>query len=67
MVRNRQNTPVIIKFPFWEMTGSNPRAVYACLNYGEAVCPLALEKQSVCLDGDILAVLELLLGRSGSL
>lgn len=61
------NTPVIIKFPFWEMTGSNPRAVYACLNYCEAVCPQALEEQSVCLDGDILEVLELLCERRSNL
>ena len=59
------NTPVIIKFPFWEMTGSNPRAVYACLNYGEAVCPQKLEKQFVCLDGDILEVLAPLRGNGG--
>ena len=47
------NTPVIIKYPFWAMTGENPAAVYACLNYGEAVCPQALERQSICIDGDI--------------
>ena len=46
------NTPVIIKYPFWQMTGDNPEAVYACLNYGEAVCPRAIEGQSICLDGD---------------
>ncbi len=28
------NTPVIIKYPFWQMTAKNPRAVYACVNYG---------------------------------
>ena len=33
------NTPVIIKYPFWKMTANNPRAVYACLNYGEAYAP----------------------------
>ena len=30
------NTPVIIKYPFWQMTAKNPRAVYACVNYGDA-------------------------------
>ncbi len=27
------NTPGIIKYPFWQMTASNPSATYACLNY----------------------------------
>lgn len=47
------NTPAIIKYPFWNMTASNPKAVYACVNYGEAVCPQAIEKQSVCMNEDI--------------
>ena len=33
------NTPVIIKYPFWRMTAANPRAVYACLNLGQAAAP----------------------------
>lgn len=33
------NTPSIIKYPFWRMTAQNLRAVYACINYEEAVCP----------------------------
>ena len=33
------NTPVIIKYPFWQMTAKNPEATYACLNQGQAVCP----------------------------
>ena len=51
------NTPVIIKYPFWQMTAQNPRATYACINYGEAVCPTEIEGQSVCIDGDIGEVL----------
>ena len=47
------NTPVIIKYPFWQMTLSNENAVYACLNYGEAFCPGELEDRSICIDGDI--------------
>lgn len=47
------NTPVIIKYPFWQMTEKNPNAVYACVNYGEAVCPREIGNQSVCIDGDI--------------
>ena len=30
------NTPVIVKYPFWQMTMANEKSVYACLNYGEA-------------------------------
>ncbi len=52
------NTPVIIKFPFWRMTMTNPEAVYACLNYGEAYCPKQIERQSICVQDDIGAVLE---------
>ncbi len=55
------NTPVIIKYPFWQMTRDNPRAVYACLNYNEAFCPKAIEPQSLCIDGDTGEVLKQLL------
>jgi len=51
------NTPVIIKYPFWNMTGKNPNAVYTCINYGEAVCPEQIRGQSICIDGDIGKVL----------
>ena len=47
------NTPGIIKYPFWQMTVGNPRATYACINSGEAFCPREIEKQAVCIDGDI--------------
>ena len=54
------NTPVIIKYPFWRMTTRNPKATYACINYGEAVCPKEIEAKSICINGDIGAVLEAL-------
>ena len=47
------NTPVIVKYPFWQMTMANEKAVYVCLNYGEAFCPGEIEDRSVCIDGDI--------------
>lgn len=47
------NTPIIIKFPFWQMTARNPNATYACINYGEAVCPREIEHQSICINADI--------------
>lgn len=51
------NTPVIIKYPFWQMTAKNRNAVYACVNDGEAACPIEIESRSVCVNGDIGAVL----------
>ena len=62
MVRKEHNTPGIIKYPFWQMTAENPKAVYACIIYGEAVCPQEIERQSVCIDGDIGEVLKCLEG-----
>ena len=54
------NTPVIVKYPFWQMTMANDKAVYACINYGEAFCPDEIECRSICIDGDIGEVLALL-------
>lgn len=51
------NTPVIIKYPFWNMTERNPNATYACINFGEASAPRGIEKRSICLDGDIGRIL----------
>lgn len=52
------NTPVIIKYPFWQMTAQNPKAAYVCINRGDAVCPKEIESQSVCIDNDISKVIE---------
>ena len=54
------NTPAIIKFPFWQMTAENPRAVYACVNFGEAFCPEEISGRSICLNADISEVIGLL-------
>lgn len=51
------NTPGIIKYPFWEMTARSPQAVYACVNMGEAAVPRELAARSVCINGDIGAVI----------
>lgn len=51
------NTPAIIKYPFWRMTACNPKAIYACVNYGEAAAPNEIKKQSICIDADIGKVL----------
>ncbi len=52
------NTPGIIKYPFWQMTADNPQAVYACLNYGEAVCPKEIEERAICINGNICLAIE---------
>ena len=52
------NTPAIIKFPFWQAVKEDPRAVYACVNMGEAYCPQEIAQRSVCIDGDIGEVLQ---------
>ena len=53
MVRNKHNTPVIIKYPFWRMTAQNKNATYACINYGEAFAPDEIKKQSISIDAGI--------------
>lgn len=52
------NTPGIIKYPFWRMTYENPKAVYACVNLGEAVVPKEIAERAICIDGDIGAGLK---------
>ena len=52
------NTPVIIKYPFWQMTMENKNAIYACINYNEAFCPTQIKDRSICIDGDIGDVLK---------
>lgn len=47
------NTPVWIKYPFWQMTAANPNATYVCINFGEALAPNEIEHQSICINGDI--------------
>lgn len=52
------NTPAIIKYPFRQMTAQNPKAVYACINMGDAVVPEEIASQSICIDADISKVIE---------
>ena len=58
LVCNEYITPVIIKYPFWQMTLANEKAVYACINYGQAYAPDEIAEQSICIDGDIHDVLK---------
>ncbi|WP_455682871.1 SIR2 family NAD-dependent protein deacylase [Thomasclavelia sp.] len=52
------NTPVIIKYPFWQMTSNNPNATYACVNDGEAICPTELADRAICINADIGKVID---------
>ena len=52
------NTPVIIKYPFWELCAQNERSVYACVNKGEAWAPKEIRDRSILVDVDIARVLE---------
>ena len=52
------NTPVIIKYPFWQYTNDNPNATYVCINKGEAVAPKEIKERSVCIDCDIRQIIE---------
>lgn len=55
------NTPVWIKYPFQKMTSQNPNASYVCVNLGCVYAPPEIKGQSVCIDSDILTVIDKLL------
>ena len=52
------NTPVIIKYPFWQRTAKNPDATYACINYDDAECPDLIKDRAILIEGDIGDVLD---------
>ncbi|SMC70138.1 NAD-dependent protein deacetylase, SIR2 family [Oscillospiraceae bacterium] len=52
------NTPVIIKYSFWQMTAKNPDATYACINYDDAECPDLIKDRAILIEGDIGDVLD---------
>jgi NAD-dependent SIR2 family protein deacetylase len=52
------NTPIIIKYPFWQMTAENKNAFFACINFSEAFCPDEIANRSLCINEDIGKVLE---------
>lgn len=51
------NTPVIIKYPFWQMTLDNPNAVYCQINIDRIIYPTEINTQSICISSDIGSVL----------
>lgn len=56
------NTPGIIKYPFWQMTAQNPKAVYTCVNYGEACAPKEIADRSILINADVGEVIKALYG-----
>ena len=52
------NTPGIIKYPFWQMTAANPKAVYACINAKEVYEPEEIRDRTICIKTDIGEVLK---------
>ena len=56
-----ENTPAIIKYPFWQMTAKNKQAIYACVNFGKVICPWEIAGQSICIQEDIGKVIASLL------
>jgi len=59
------NTPVIIKYPFWRYTYDNPDAIYACVNFGQAMTAREIVDRSIVINADIDAVLDELLDAVG--
>ena len=53
-----QNTPVIIKYPFWQYTYQNKKATYACINLQDSSCPREIRKRSILINHDIHHVIE---------
>ena len=51
------NTPVIIKYPFWQMTAKNPNATYACINQGQAFAPEEIANRAIVVNDDICKIL----------
>ncbi len=48
-----ENTPGIIKYPFWRMTANNPQATYISINLGEAYVPQEIADRAICINADI--------------
>ena len=51
------NTPVIIKYPFWQMTAKNPNATYACINREQAFAPEEIASRAIVVNDDIGKIL----------
>jgi len=52
------NTPGIIKVPFWRMTAENKNALFATVNFSEAVTLEEIKDRSIMIEADIGEVLK---------
>lgn len=52
------NTPGIIKYPFWQMTYNNPNATYVSINLSDTFIPAEIKKQSIGIVEDIGEILK---------
>lgn len=55
-----QNTPGIIKYPFFRFVERNKNATYICINK-DTYCPQSMEKRAYCISEDIKKVIDDLL------
>lgn len=55
------NTPSIIKYPFWRLAVQQPNITYATISLKNAICPPQIDEQSICIQADIRTVLQALL------
>ena len=55
-----QNTPGIIKYPFFRFVERNKNATYICINK-DTYCPQSMEKRAYCISEDIKNVIDGLL------
>lgn len=55
------NTPAIIKYPFWNMTYENKNSIYACINLEDVYYPIEIKGQAICIQADIGKVIQDLL------
>ena len=51
------NTPVIIKYPFWQMTAKNLNATYVCINREQAFAPEEIANRAIVINDDIGKIL----------
>lgn len=58
MVRNKHNTPGIIKYPFFSMTAEDKDNLYVCINTSDMRVPDLIRDRAVCIKGDIGEVLD---------
>ena len=53
-----ENTPGIIKYPFWNFVYKNKNAFYASVNMEKEEIPAEIKTRSVLIKGDIFTTIE---------